>query len=143
MGIEGYDGNDYLEKEAAEFQMNKYEARVGEADSVDQNFGKFEDGGLHRVGPYQLEDLRGSGPPDQYGDLSPHELQQQFDYFYANDQTQAALDQGLINASFGGEVVTVTQDGSKYEVSDGHEMLRFAQETNQPYVPVHHYSIRY
>ena len=142
MGIEGFDGSDYFEKQAAESQFNKYEASVGEAGSVDSNFGKFEDGGFVRVDPGALE-MQSPGSPTEYGGVSPSDMQEQFRKFYEMDGGQTPWDQATIDAFFGDGGVTLVQDGDKNFVSAGHERLRYAQETHQPYLPAHVFKTHY
>jgi hypothetical protein len=139
MGIERFEGGS-METEAASFRRNPYETRMNEA----ANFGKFEEAGFVNVSPQNLDNLRGTGSPMDYGGYSPNEMQEQFRKFYAMDQGQIAWDADTYNAFYGDRGVTVTQDGNgPPSVSNGHERLRYAQETNQPYIPVHVYKISY
>ena len=138
MGIENFEGGNSIE--AAGFHRNPYETRMDEAG----NFGKFEDAGFHFVRPNNLDNQRGNGPPLDYGGYSPSEMQEQFRKFYAMDQGQIPWDADTYNAFFGEtDAVTVMQDGKDSWVSGGHERLRYAQETNQPYIPVHLHKINY
>jgi hypothetical protein len=143
MGIESFNGGDAAEQEAASFRFNRYESRVGEADSVDNSFGKFDDAGFQCVAPEKLPDQRGSGTPYEYDGLAPEEMQAEFQRFYAMDQGAMAWDSSTHDAFYGDRGVTVVQDGGMVDVSRGHERLRYAQETNQPYLPVHVFKTRY
>lgn len=142
MGSERFDGSDYYQKAAAEFQAVNPENRVERAAEVGSNFDLFESS-LERRRPFELPDLRGTAPPGQYGDLSASEMADQFRSFYATDQTQHPLDHDLVDHWFGKNAVTVMQDGSHMDVSEGHDTLRFAQEYNLPYLPVQFQRIKY